>query len=385
MFRKQMRVLALGLLAVLLAGCGAQTVQEAKILHEGKQTLSSNLKTAQAQYGSLQREHMTNASVTFAKKTNVRLQADGAQFVEHMVTIGQKVEKGDVLTVFRKQGDNIRLTEIAYELEELETSRKDGLEDRAEQKEDLIKSMEPYLPNSNGEYDVRSAQKLAVLNMQLEKMQLEQEQFLLRLQEQERKLKQERQKLLEAEEELILTAPVDGYVETVQYMTPGQSCARGQIVVVIHDPTKLMMVADAGILGDLRMGQEVTLQYGRYDSVMTMPGHVIAADNALPADLRSGKAYIVLDAELDPSVVDVAQIASALQVSAYVKVTSMDVDLENVLVVPRDAVQFDSYKAYVEVVDGASTSLRYVQAGSSDKENTMILTGLDEGTVVIER
>ena len=386
MYRKHMRILALGLLLILLAGCGAQTEGTAKILMEEVTIASTNLKTAQAQIGDLQREHTTNASVLFAKKTIVRLQADDAQFVEHQVNIGQEVKAGDVLTVFRKRSDNIRLTEIKYELEELETSRTDGLDDRAEQMEELLERMEPYLEDAaDGTMGPRSRQQLDTLYMEQEKLQLEQEQFLLRLKEQERKLKQERKKLQEAEEELILTAPVDGIVESVQYMTPGQSCDRGQSIVVLYDPSQLMLVADSGILGDLRMGQQVQLQYGRYDSTITVPGHVVAADNALPADLRTGKAYIALDAELEAAVLNSAQIASALQVSAQVKVTSLDVDLQDVLVVPRDAVQHDNYKAYVEIADGMSTSLRYVQTGPNDTKNIMILTGLDEGAVVINR
>ena len=385
MCRKQVRTMALGLLVLLLSGCGAQTVEPAKILAEEVKITSNNLKTAQVQSGDLRREHTMSADVVHAKKTHVRLQADGAMFVEHKVNIGQEVKRGDVLSVFRKQGDNVRLTEIRYELEELDTSRQDGLEDRAEQMEELQEQIDLYLPDSNGSNDVASNLQLEILEMQMEKLQLEQEQFLLRLDEQERLLKEERRKLLEAEEELIVTAPVDGIVETVQYMMPGRECSRGDVVVVLYDPTQLMLVADGGILGQFRMGQPVEIQAGRFNDVMTLPGHVVAADNVLPTDLRCGKSYIVLDGALSQEIISGAQIMSAMQISASVKVSSVEVDLRNVQIVPRDAVQYDNTKAYVELVDGTSTSLRYVQAGPNDKEKIMILAGLEQGDTVITK
>ena len=54
MYRKHMRILALGLWLILLAGCGAQTEGTAKILMEEVTIASTNLKTAQAQIGDLQ-------------------------------------------------------------------------------------------------------------------------------------------------------------------------------------------------------------------------------------------------------------------------------------------------------------------------------------------
>ena len=93
----------------------------------------------------------------------------------------------------------------------------------------------------------------------------------------------------------------------------------------------------------------------------------------------------MLDGALSQEIISGAQIMSAMQISASVKVSSVEVDLRNVQIVPRDAVQYDNTKAYVELVDGTSTSLRYVQAGPNDKENIMILAGLEQGDTVIDK
>ena len=382
---KKMRAFALGVMLILLAGCSAQSAGEVKILTEDVKTGSQSLKSVTVQRGSLQREQTLSANVAFAKKTTVRLQADDAQFVEHLVNVGQEVKQGDVLSVFRKRGDNIRLTEIRYELEELETARKDGLEDRAELFEEMQESIDAVKPNSHGYSNAQNELQLQILNMEMEKLQLEQEQFLLRLDEQERLLKEERKKLQQAEEELTVTAPVDGYVESVQYITPGQDCSRGQALVVLHDPAQIILVAENSLMGQLSMGQPVELRAGRYNSVMTVPGVVVSADNALPSELRNGKAYIALDIALDPSLANQVQLMSVVQNITTVKVNTTDMNLQDVLILPRDAVRYDNTKAYVEVINGTGTTLRYVNIGPTDRDNVMILGGLDEGDEVLNK
>ena len=135
MFRKKECLAALLAGFMLLTGCTAQTTGQAKLLQEEVKTTSANLKTVQVTRGTLQREFSMNANVVFPDREVVRLQADEAQYVEHQVIVGQEVKKGDVIAVFRKQTDDIRLTAIELELEQLEAQRQDGLDDRAEQME----------------------------------------------------------------------------------------------------------------------------------------------------------------------------------------------------------------------------------------------------------
>ena len=80
-----------------------------------------------------------------------------------------------------------------------------------------------------------------------------------------------------------------------------------------------------------------------------------------------------LDEEIDPGLL------------MGVQVYAMNMYIEDVLLLPRNAVQYDGGKAYVEVVSGAGTSVRYVITGPNDGENIMILAGLEEGTAVLEK
>ena len=373
MFRKKGRLAALVAGFVLLTGCAAQTTGQAKLLQEEVKTTSANLKTVQAFTGSLQREFSMNAEVVYPEREVVRLQADEAQDVEHLVNQGQEVKAGDVIAVFRKQTDDIRLTAIELELEQLETQRQDGLDDRAEQMEELIEQIEDLTPPLGEANSVRDNLKLENLQMQLEKMQIEQQRFEKQLDEQVRQLKQERKQLKDAQAELNVTAPVDGEIESIQYMVPGSMCTRGQPVVIIHNPDRIILKADKGTMGEFRVGQKVRISYGKRNDRSETTGCVVAADNLLDEAQKTEFAYIELDEEIDPGLL------------MGVQVYAMNMYIEDVLLLPRNAVQYDGGKAYVEVVSGAGTSVRYVITGPNDGENIMILAGLEEGTAVLEK
>lgn len=372
MYRKRYAVPAL-LMALVLTGCAAQTASQPKLLQEEVKTASANLKVVPVQKGDLQREFSSQVNVAYADTTTVRLQADDALYVEHTVNNGDKVQAGDVIAIFRKRSDDVRLTAIALELKELEAQREDGLKDRAEQMEDLMELMEDVAPDMNGYNDARSNAQLHIYALEMKKMQLEQEQFLLQLAEQERKLKKERQELKEAEEDLTVTAPVDGVIDSIAYMIPGSQCVRGQAVATIRNPESVMMVAATGTLGEFRVGQEVSVSYGRRNARLSTTGRVVAADNLLDETHKMGYSVIKLNEDIP-----VDQLGNS-------NATALRMDVKDVLILPRDAVQHEGGRSYVEVVTGTTASVRYVLSGLSDGDNVMILAGLEENTSVIDK
>lgn len=372
MYRKGCAALAL-VMALMLAGCAAQTADQPKLLQEEIKTASSNLKVVNVCRGDLQREYSSQVNVAYADTTTVRLQVDDALYVEHTVNNGDKVQAGDVIAVFRKRSDDVRLTAIALELEELKAQREDGLNERAEQMEDLMELMEEVAPDMNGYNDARSSAQLHIYALELKKMQLEQEQFLLQLSEQERKLKKERQELKETEEDLRVTAPVDGVIDSLTYLIPGSQCSRGQAIAMIRNPESLMMVAATGTLGEFRVGQEVSVSYGRRNARLSTTGRVVAADNLLDEAHKMGYSVIKLEEDIP-----VDQLGNS-------NATSMRMDVHDVLILPRDAVEHEGGKSYVEVVTGTTASVRYVTSGLSDGDNIMILAGLEENTPVIDK
>ena len=211
---------------------------------------------------------------------------------------GQRVEAGDVLSVFRKRSDNVRLAEIEVELQGLAAEREDGLYDRDKADEDLREQLYELeiLPSDEKTYRVYVQGQ--VLQAQLARSALEREQFLLRLEERERKLNAEREEILAGERDLTVTAPVSGVVTGLQTLSPGENCEAGRALLRVYDLERYLLRAGEGILGELRVGQAVTIEYGPADERKTAPGVVVSAQSLLPPDLDAGGAAVAVQEDI---------------------------------------------------------------------------------------
>lgn len=364
--------LAALLAAVLLGGAGcASPGKEEALLWEASAGTAANDVTCDVERGTLMREFSASATVTYARQVTVYLETDEAQYVEHTVVNGQQVKKGDVLAVFRKKTDNVRLKEIELSLWALETERTDGLYDRDKADEELQEQLYELeiLPDDQKTYRVYVEQQ--VLLQKLERSRVEREQFQLRIDERKRALEEERAQIWENEAGLTVTAPMDGVVANVQYLSSGVTCYRGQPLLRLYDPESVLLTAGAGILGDFRVGQRVNIEYGRSNDRRTTTGVVVAADGLLPAALRGSGAAIALDEALNGD--------DLLNPT----VTSVEIELKDVLLVPRTAVTNESGGQYVYIDQDGSPRKRYVQVGPSDLQHTAILDGLQEGQPIV--
>lgn len=358
--------LAAVLLAVLcVAGCAAQDAGEAKLLTDGQEGAPANVRTVTLEMGSLYKEFTMSAEISYAKKTVVRLETDSAQFVETRVSAGQAVQAGDVVAVFRGQGDELRLTAIAQELERLALETQDALYDLDKQKEQLLEQREEVAGGLDGYTSYRDSVSRQVIDMRLERLELQRQQTELRAQERERALKAERGELQRAGERIEVTAPVDGVVGQVQYLTAGAAYARGQAVVTLYDPEEFLLTAGEGLTGALRVGQRVEVEYGRFNGRTRVTGTVVAADSALAMRYRSGSAAVRLDDPIDPQ--------QLLSMTVYAPQMALD----GVPVLARSAVLYDGGTAYVNLVQDGAVSKRYVLVGPNDGTNILVLAGLE--------
>ena len=277
------RLLAALLLALAcVAGCTAQSSGEAKLLTDGQAGAPSNVRTAELATGSLYKEFSMSAEVSYVRRTVARLDQDGAQYVETCVSAGQTVQAGDVLAVFRGQGDELRLTAIAQELARLETETQDALYDLDKQREQLLEQRAQVSGTPDGFSTYRDSVSREVIDMQLERLELQRQQIELRAAERERALKAERGELQSAGTRIEIVAPEDGVVGQVQYLTAGAQYPRGQAVITLYDPDEFLLLVGEGLTGALRVGQRVEVEYGRFNQRTRLAGTVVAADSALP-------------------------------------------------------------------------------------------------------
>lgn len=370
MCRRKMRFVALTLALACLAGCAAQVSQEAKLLAEGQEGTPSNVRTDSLTTGTLYKEFSMSAEVAYVRKTVVRLDVDGAQYVETRVSSGQAVQAGDVLAVFRGQGDALRLTEIAQELDRLKTETQDELYDLEKEKERLLEQRGEVEVSPDGYSTYREKVARQVIDMRLERLELQRQQAELRAAERERALRAERSELQRTGTSIEVAAPVDGVVGQVQYLTVGAQYARGQTVVTLYDPDAFLLMVGEGLTGALRMGQRVEVEYGRFNQRARLTGTVVAADLALSARYRTGLSAVQLDEPVNPQ-----QLLNATVYSAQLQ-------LDDVPILPRSAVLYDNGTPYVNLVQEGAVGKRIVLTGPNDGSSVMILAGLDPDEAV---
>ena len=357
--------LAAVLLAALLAGaltaCAGGEAAQGPLLLTAAGEQAANERTVRVERGTLVQEFRASASVQSVREVTVYLEAEDAQFVEHRVQNGQRVEAGDVLSVFRKRSDNVRLAEIEVELQGLAAEREDGLYDRDKADEDLREQLYELeiLPSDEKTYRVYVQGQ--VLQAQLARSALEREQFLLRLEERERKLNAEREEILAGERD----------VTGLQTLSPGENCEAGRALLRVYAPERYLLRAGEGILGELRVGQAVTIEYGPADERKTAPGVVVSAQSLLPPDLDAGGAAVAVQEDIpaadlvNPSVV------------------SQEKLLEDALLLPRTAVGSENGQSYVLLRKDGSPRKRFVQVGPQSNDQVVILDGVTEGQEVV--
>ena len=373
--RRAMRLAAVLLAALLAAGaltaCAGEEAAQGPLLLTAAGEQAANERTVRVERGTLVQEFRASASVQSVREVTVYLEAEDAQFVEHRVQNGQRVEAGDVLSVFRKRSDNVRLAEIEVELQGLAAEREDGLYDRDKADEDLREQLYELeiLPSDEKTYRVYVQGQ--VLQAQLARSALEREQFLLRLEERERKLNAEREEILAGERDLTVTAPVSGVVTGLKTLSPGENCEAGRALLRVYDPERYLLRAGEGILGELRVGQAVTIEYGPADERKTAPGVVVSAQSLLPPDLDAGGAAVAVQEDIpaadlvNPSVV------------------SQEKLLEDALLLPRTAVGSENGQSYVLLRKDGSPRKRFVQVGPQSNDQVVILDGVTEGQEVV--
>ena len=133
----------------------------------------------------------------------------------------------------------------------------------------------------------------------------------------------------------------------------------------------------------LRYNMPVEVQIYGSNNQTKVTGRVVAADDAIPEDQRTGYAFI----QLDPHEYNIDRIPRDTRVFAET------VRLDDVLLIPSMGVKWepnsnlstiiDEEIPYVTKLIDGKDQLRRVEIGAGDTKNTVILSGVEEGDTII--
>jgi macrolide-specific efflux system membrane fusion protein len=371
-------VLATG---VLLAGCSLFPNEEAVLAPPLVEPAVVNYEVAKVERATLVKSVKGSSTFTATEKKELYFKDPKGRLKSFLVKSGDAVKKGQVLAEL-DAGDLEHEIEVAkYELD------KAKLELMAVQQDNRYEVEAARLDVQKAEMNAKvMGTKLAVMELEKAKLKLQELQDTKQQEYQIQKAKLNiRAKELElahlqkAWEETRLVSPIDGFVMFVSNEQVGDEIDPYQSLVTVGDPHKLLILytaANGDAIKDVDIGMKATITLkdktkgeGR---VVQTPRNV---PSGLPEDLADlyQRSLLILPNQLP----ETAEIGSPADIEVVIQ------KRENTLLIPRRALRDFSGRQFVQVLDGKSKKEVDVEVGVQTSTAVEILSGLQEGQLVI--
>ncbi|SEP10657.1 efflux RND transporter periplasmic adaptor subunit [Paenibacillus sp. OV219] len=176
----------------------------------------------------------------------------------------------------------------------------------------------------------------------------------------------------------LLLAPLDGIITYLNEMKPGEAVEAQRVMAVISNPSKVNFVyeaTDVSKISAVKPGIEVALTFDD----KTYKGKVIQTPASAPkSDVesiqrRNARALIIAMDAPKPQV----QIGTMADIKLFIE------KRDNVLVIPRDALQTMFGRNYIETIDNDRVKEVDVEVGLKTNDQVEIKQGITEGQKVI--
>ncbi len=316
------------------------------------------------------------ASVVMLETTQVSVpDTNGTMYmVEMVVERNDYVRVGDVIAYVKTEMDDLDLAELELKLTRLEERYAAVQEARAEALEEEATALYAVGYKTTS-YEVMVLEQKATA-LAYEKTCASYEAQIAAVEEQIAAFK-------EAESISQIVAEVEGYVLEVNYKSSGTKLSTGDVLANIAPSDKICLQFDDTLL-HYGYGCELTVIVGnsriptanantingtQYSAVVISPSGKI-----LGADWDKGYAQLIGDYDMEQIVG-----AGAVYISGTTNV------VENVLLLPADAVTVESSGTYVTILweDEGRLEKREFLAGGNNTSTYWVLEGLEEGMTVI--
>ena len=379
------------------------------------QTGSARVNLAEVRYGNISQRFGASMSFDSSMIRDLFFEHGEVRLREKFVELGQFVSKGDVLAIA-----DINTIEIDTEVEILERAitrlqqafhrdRSQHLQnlDKMKHDRDLItrylnrlRSEREFLLtelNSIGNEDQRKAKEreFTAVDRDLQVYELEEQTHDLRIQRQEliynNFINQHNNRLAEYNERLDelyelldgdkIIAPFDGVIIMERHIEVGKVMRHNELLYSMIDLSRLQFII-WGSIGQIRFGDVFSAALSGRD--LRFDFQIVSDPIALNTRETSHNFIVqpVNISEFWKAVVDVDVEYSNfrhLRVDANV----IRHEINNVLIIPRAAVDFLDDDAYVLLYEDGEIKSRLVHVGLSDNENIQIIAGLSEGQTIV--
>lgn len=317
-------------------------------------------RTDTVQRGTFVKETTFSAAEYYPCSWKVACPKNGAIFVEYAVSQGAQVKAGDVLVRLSGETDSIALERLERELLRMQ----EEFAAAVSEKQEKITAAEAKLPALTDGFEKEQ------LEISIKILRVELEQFCYLQQRTLDAKQQEVDDARNAQKVMELTAPADGTVTALTAKNPEDPVAIGEVLVtLIRTDIRLLQVKDPAT--ELRSNMPVTITIGKGDNQKILTGRVVAAEDRLAPEYRSGYAYVLPD----PGAENV--------VFRDVRITAATVSLDNVLLADRRSVTLENAKVYVTKLSDGALQRRGILLGTTNATHAWIIAGVAEGDILI--
>ena len=367
---KKLLCLALVLSLTFIPATGLSAAED-DVLYFGAldENIAQNVKTATVEKGVFFVNGAVQAKIDFYSNQAVfmDIHEGTVRFQEYMVSEGDVVKKGDPIARVSVSVDEIEKEEVELNLEAAKNNLEEYISDTSLLLDQYKKAAQTGTERDRKLAELSYERLLATFKAEKEKRESRIDEYTLRLTEIEG---------LEGRE--YIYAPVDGIVDfgsgrgfSYKYRT-NEVMNYWPAVCYINDPTKVRVEVSGG--SDLlRYNMPVKIIQSSGTKTLELTGRVIT--------LKSTASSVNLMANDD--IIEVYGDASAFNPGKEVSVRFDKIYVEDALTVPKTAVKSDKKGSYVNVYVNGFSSKRYVVIGGADAMNNWIVSGVNEGDIVI--
>lgn len=348
------------LAALLMLTFASAAAEETLLSPEEATPAAANYKTAAVEMGSYVKDFSTGGEEYYPITLEVRCEAQNARFVEYTVKKKEWVEKGDVIAILSLESNEAELTAARVALENAQEALKTGRmarEDALTEARDAARSLSDPMEKR-------------IAGLEVEKMALELERFVFQQEHTVDQLQKALDDLTEQSATATVVAPASGEIVSLTYKQVNERVLSGETLAEISDPSvQLVRVEDT--MGNFRYGMSATVTIGRNKERTVCPGRVVAADNLLPENRRTGYACIALEPDGD------------LPTLTNPNVAIQPVRVDDVMLIPRRAMTMTNGKVSVNLLEDGVVRKRYVYNVAYTPSDAWILKGLSVGDTII--
>ena len=357
------KALLLSLALLLAAGCAAKPAEtvdmSTRLADSGIAEKKTTYQTVTVEKQDMVRTLNMTGDVTYRLVRPVRTGNSQLILKEILVERNQEVKTGDPVVVLQGIGSASDIRQRELEIQ----AQRANLEERLAWYEEQIEKIRDQAAYTRVRREIR--------DKQAESMEIDRDLYVLQTENRLKSLETALEEMKAAAGEIVLTAPVDGFVRSVnsRYKT-GEVIPAGTELCSINGADSILLMGTSAS-GCYVFGRELSVTVGRGDKAKQVTGTIVSSPEVVPSRYRGSNIFV----RVDPSALTGKNTQSAMEVNCLM--------LRDALVIPKTAISSEEGVYYVTILEGDTPKKRPVLRGPATGTMVVILQGLKEGDQVV--